>query len=103
MTAEAARILLGVDDDSTDVEIAAAHQRVIETVHPDVCEGPEAARLARQATNARNFLCIGTALRSTGNETGADDPVLQAMVVRALARTAGTPPSRSWWRRSSRR
>ena len=89
MTAEAARILLGVDDDATDIEIAAAHRRLMETVHPDVCKGPEAARLARQATNARNFLCIGTALGSTGHEAGTDDPVLQAMVVRALARTTG--------------
>ena len=89
MTAEAARILLGVDDDATDVEIAAAHRRLIETVHPDICKGPEAARLARQATNARNFLYIGRALGSTGDETGADDPVLQAMVVRALAKTDG--------------
>ena len=89
MTAEAARILLGVDDDATEVESAAAHRRLIDTVHPDVCRGPEAARLARQGTNARNFLCIGRALESTADDTRADDPVLQAMVVRALAKTDG--------------
>ena len=56
MTHEHARGVLGVTEDATESEITRAYRRLMTTVHPDVCKGPEADRLARQATEARKVL-----------------------------------------------
>ena len=54
MNQEHARSLLGADQNATDTEITAAYRRLMQTVHPDVCKGPEAVRLTHQAISARN-------------------------------------------------
>lgn len=56
MNLEQAQCLLGVAQDGTCKDIVSAHRRLITTVHPDKCSGPEAKRLARQATVARDVL-----------------------------------------------
>ena len=56
MNTEQAQCLLGVVRDAPRKEIVSAHRRLVSTVHPDKCDGPEAGRLARQATEARDVL-----------------------------------------------
>ena len=56
MNIEQAQCLLGVAPAAPRQEIVSAHRRLVSTVHPDRCDGPEAARLARQATEARDVL-----------------------------------------------
>ena len=56
MNRQQAECLLGVAADATRKEVVSAHRRVIATVHPDRCSGPEAGRLAREATAARDVL-----------------------------------------------
>ncbi len=56
MTREQAQCLLGVSPDATLKDVVRAHRRLVSTVHPDKCSGPEANRLARQATAAREVL-----------------------------------------------
>lgn len=56
MNREQAQCLLGLAADPSRKEVVSAHRRLISTVHPDKCSGPEAGRLARQATAARDVL-----------------------------------------------
>ena len=56
MTHEEARIVLGVPPNASKTEITEAYKRLMRTVHPDICKGPEADRLAKQATHARDVL-----------------------------------------------
>ena len=56
MTEDHARSILGVSDHATDAEISSAYRRLMQTVHPDVCKGPEAERLTRDAAQARAVL-----------------------------------------------
>ena len=58
MNREQAQCLLGVAADATRKDVVSAHRRLISTVHPDKCSGPEAGRLARQATAARAVLLV---------------------------------------------
>ena len=52
--AAAAILGLGLKFGPEDVE--AAYRRMSKTIHPDLCSGPDAARLFRLATQARKFL-----------------------------------------------
>ena len=56
MNREQAQCLLGVAADANRKDVVSAHRRLMSTVHPDKCSGPEAGRLARQATAARDLL-----------------------------------------------
>lgn len=56
MNREQAQCLLGVAADAPRKDVVSAHRRLISTVHPDRCSGPEAERLAREATAARDVL-----------------------------------------------
>ena len=99
MTREHARSLLGVSDTATDAEIATAYRRLMQTVHPDVCKGPEAERLARNATEARATLSGKEEPRpGRGPRTRADwsryqdhdERQLQEIVLRVLDQSGGT-------------
>ena len=105
MTPEHARSLLGVGETATDAEIATAYRRLMQTVHPDVCTGPEAERLARNATEARETLRrtegTGDALPGAGQKsrTGPgnadhaqdhDEAQLREIVLGVLDRCGGT-------------
>ena len=87
MTEEHARSLLGLNEGATNTEIAAAYRRLMQTVHPDVCNGPEADRLAREATDARDILETRTRAPRTDAEPVRNERALQKMVVFILART----------------
>ena len=58
MNREQAQCLLGVAADANRKDVVSAHRRLISTVHPDKCSGPEAGRLAREATAARDVLLV---------------------------------------------
>ena len=99
MTPEHARSLLGVSDTATDAEIATAYRRLMQTVHPDICTGPEAERLAREATDARTILSRKEEPRpERGPRTRADwsryqdhdERQLQEIVLRVLDHYGGT-------------
>ena len=62
----------------------------MQTVHPDVCNGPEADRLAREATDARDILETRTRAPRTDAEPVRNEKALQKMVVFILARTERT-------------
>ena len=63
MTRAEALIVLGVPAEVEPAEVESAYRRLMRTVHPDVCSGPEAGRLSRQAAEARRLLretlCVG--------------------------------------------
>ena len=93
MTEDHARSLLGVNQDASDSEIANAYRRLMQTVHPDVCKGPEAERLAREATDAKQIL----AARAPAPQDNDDQPLneeqdwaLQEVVAHVLDKTGGT-------------
>ena len=99
MTREHARSLLGMSDTATDAEIANAYRRLMQTVHPDICTGPEAERLARDATDARAILSRKEEPRpGRGPRTRADwsryqdhdEQQLQEIVLRVLDQSGGT-------------
>ena len=56
MTRDEALIVLGVSSQAGSADVDSAYRRLMRTVHPDVCSGPEAPRLARQAADARGVL-----------------------------------------------
>ena len=88
MTEEHARSLLGVDSNATGSEIANAYRRLMQTVHPDVCKGPEAERLAQQATDARKMLASTTTAHQDNDQEPVDkDWTLQEVVLHILDRT----------------
>ena len=90
MTEEHAHSLLGLNEGATNTEITAAYRRLMQTVHPDVCNGPEADRLAREATDARDILETRTRAPRTDAEPVRNEKALQKMVVFILARTERT-------------
>ena len=45
---------LGLRFSTKDIELA--YRRMVKTIHPDICAGPEATRLLRLATDARAIL-----------------------------------------------
>ena len=55
---DVALAVLGLDQPAIGdrAAIASAYRRLAQTVHPDVCEGPEAARLMDLGTRARDLL-----------------------------------------------
>ncbi len=88
MTEEHARSLLGVEPNATGNEIADAYRRLMQTVHPDVCKGPEAERLAQQATDARKMLASTTTAHQDDHQEPVDkDWALQEVVLHILDRT----------------
>ena len=94
MNREQAQCLLGVAGDASRQEIVSAHRRLVSTVHPDKCDGPEAGRLARQATEAREVLLapVRTPSRAvSSSETGGsvDDVLLRH--VRVVVDGTGAP------------
>ena len=56
MTRDEALVVLGVEPQAEAAEVDSAYRRLMRTVHPDICSGPEAGRLARQAAVARGVL-----------------------------------------------
>ena len=56
MTRDEASVVLGVTPQAEPAEVDSAYRRLMRTVHPDVCRGPEAGRLTRQAAVARGVL-----------------------------------------------
>ena len=56
MTRDEALVVFGVSSEAGSEEVDAAYRRLMRTVHPDVCRGPEAGRLSRQAGVARQLL-----------------------------------------------
>ena len=56
MTRDEASVVLGVTPQAEPAEVDSAYRRLMRTVHPDICSGPEAGRLARQAAVARGVL-----------------------------------------------
>ena len=85
MTEEHARSLLGVEPNATGSEIANAYRRLMQTVHPDVCKGPEAERLAQQATDAREMLAARTTAPKNDDQTPHDHNwALQEIVLHVL-------------------
>ena len=56
MTQDEARTILGIERGATQAETDAAYKRLMQTVRPDVCQGPETERLARLGTEARSTL-----------------------------------------------
>ena len=84
MDQEHALLLLGVKENATDAEITAAYRRLMQTVHPDVCKGPEAARLTQEAINAREILTTETTPPATITEPIHDDTALQEVVLAVL-------------------
>ena len=91
MTREQARTLLGVSDNATQQEIARAYRHLMATVHPDVCRGPEAERLARQASEARQALLAPeiSAPHVQENREDVDDQQLMEIVVVTLCDRGG--------------
>ena len=82
MTREQARSLLGISDNATEKEITRAYRQLMATVHPDVCRGPEANRLAQQASEAREALCAAdsSAPQAQQKEKEIDDEELAAYI-----------------------
>ena len=94
MNREQAQCLLGVSSDAGRKEVVSAHRRLIATVHPDKCSGPEAGRLARQATAARDVLLASAETRPrpappAENPVVVDDVLLRH--VRSLVDGIGGP------------
>jgi len=94
MNIEQAQCLLGVAQAAPRQEIVSAHRRLVSTVHPDRCDGPEAARLARQATEARDVLLApvrpaAPALSPAENPALVDDVLLRH--VRFIVDGLGAP------------
>ena len=94
MNIEQAQCLLGVAQAAPRQEIVSAHRRLVSTVHPDRCDGPEAPRLARQATEARDVLLApvrppAPALSPSENPALVDDVLLRH--VRFIVDGAGAP------------
>ena len=106
MTEDHARGLLGLKEGATEPEVATAYRRLMQTVHPDVCKGPEAARLAHDATEARNAVLKRLAENAAAaapsweefinQPHGAmpDEAELQELVLRILTRTGERRPFR---------
>jgi hypothetical protein len=88
MNREQALCLLGVEPDATDKQITSAHRRLISTVHPDRCSGPEAKRLAQEATIARNVLLAPSepARPPVPRAVKVDDDLLSRYVLLILER-----------------
>ena len=72
MPRDEALVVLGVSSEVGADEVDAAYRRLMRTVHPDVCRGPEAGRLSRQAGVARQLLS-SAALRSASGGAGCGD------------------------------
>ena len=51
-------VILGLEPGKLfdNAKVESAYRRLVRTVHPDVCKGPEAARLFDLVTQARNLL-----------------------------------------------
>ena len=56
MTRAEALVVLGISSQADESEVESAYRRLMRTVHPDVCSGPEAGRLSCQAAEARGLL-----------------------------------------------
>ena len=74
MTRDEALLVLGVSSEAGSEEVDAAYRRLMRTVHPDVCRGPEAGRLSRQAGVARQLLNSGD-LPSAAGGAAVHNPV----------------------------
>ena len=68
-----ARLILGLKPwRHTKADADSALKRLVSTVHPDVCHGPEAKRLTQLALDARSAVLSAKPPRLFGVERGAD-------------------------------
>ena len=72
MSRMVARVILGLKPWHTKAAADSALKRLVTTVHPDVCHGPEAKRLTQLALDARSALLSVKPPRLFGVERGAD-------------------------------
>ena len=92
MTRDEALVVLGVSPDVRPHEVDAAYRRLMRTVHPDVCRGPEAGRLSRQAGVARQVLgSPGPPSASVGAES--DNAAESSSTPSSDGSSASSPPS----------
>ena len=72
MSRAVARLILGLKPWHTRAAADSALKRLVTTVHPDVCHGPDAKRLTQLALDARSALLSVKPPRLFGVERGAD-------------------------------
>ena len=67
-----ARLILGLKPWHTKADADSALKRLVSTVHPDVCHGPEAKRLTQLALDARSAVLSAKPPRLVGVERRVD-------------------------------
>ena len=72
MSRVVARLILGLKPWHTRAAADSALKRLVSTVHPDVCRGPDAKRLTQLALDARSALLSAKPPRLFAVERGAD-------------------------------
>ena len=72
MSRAVARQILGLKPWHTRGAADSALKRLVSTVHPDVCRGPDAKRLTQLALDARSALLSAKPPRLVGVERGVD-------------------------------